>query len=71
MRAGLVTRMAVLYDLLTTGPVGVKTESLHGGGVMLFAKAAPSENLVVRGARVARPGRRASTPCSTSGSTTA
>ena len=27
VRAGLVTRMAVLYDLLTTGPVGVKTES--------------------------------------------
>src|SRR5919109_5543871 len=27
VRAGLVTRMAVLYDLLTSGPVGVKTES--------------------------------------------
>ena len=26
VRAGLVTRMAVLYDLLTSGPVGVKTE---------------------------------------------
>src|SRR2546425_10601975 len=28
VRAGLVTRMAVLYDLLTSGPVGVKTESV-------------------------------------------
>jgi aspartate carbamoyltransferase catalytic subunit len=27
VRAGLVTRMAVLYDLLTSGPVGVKTET--------------------------------------------
>jgi aspartate carbamoyltransferase catalytic subunit len=26
VRAGLVTRMAVLYDLLTTGPIGVKTK---------------------------------------------
>jgi len=29
VRAGLVVRMAVLYDLLTTGPVGVKVEALH------------------------------------------
>jgi aspartate carbamoyltransferase catalytic subunit len=29
VRAGLVTRMAVLYDLLTTGPVGVKVAELH------------------------------------------
>jgi aspartate carbamoyltransferase catalytic subunit len=28
VRAGLVTRMAVLYDLLTTGPVGVRTAQL-------------------------------------------
>src|SRR5205809_2076197 len=28
VRAGLVTRMAVLYDLLKSGPVGVKTESV-------------------------------------------
>jgi aspartate carbamoyltransferase catalytic subunit len=27
VRAGLVTRMAVLYDLLTSGPVGIKTET--------------------------------------------
>ena len=27
VRAGLVTRMAVLYDLLTTGPVAIKAES--------------------------------------------
>ena len=27
VRAGLVTRMAVLYDLLTTGPIGIKAES--------------------------------------------
>jgi hypothetical protein len=27
VRAGLVTRMAVLYDLLTSGPVGVKSET--------------------------------------------
>ena len=30
VRAGLVTRMAVLYDLLTSGPVGVKTETELG-----------------------------------------
>jgi aspartate carbamoyltransferase catalytic subunit len=29
VRAGLVVRMAVLYDLLTTGPVGVKVAALH------------------------------------------
>ena len=28
VRAGLVTRMAVLYDLLTTGPIEVKTQSV-------------------------------------------
>ncbi len=28
VRAGLVTRMAVLYDLLTSGPIEVKTESV-------------------------------------------
>ena len=28
VRAGLVTRMAVLYDLLTSGPIGVKTDSV-------------------------------------------
>jgi aspartate carbamoyltransferase catalytic subunit len=27
VRAGLVTRMAVLYDLLTSGPVGVKSDA--------------------------------------------
>jgi aspartate carbamoyltransferase catalytic subunit len=30
VRAGLVTRMAVLYDLLTSGPVGVATEAALG-----------------------------------------
>jgi aspartate carbamoyltransferase catalytic subunit len=29
VRSGLVTRMAVLYDLLTTGPVGVRVAELH------------------------------------------
>jgi aspartate carbamoyltransferase catalytic subunit len=29
VRAGLVVRMAVLYDLLTTGPAGVKVAALH------------------------------------------
>jgi aspartate carbamoyltransferase catalytic subunit len=29
VRAGLVTRMAVLYDLLTTGPVGIRAAELH------------------------------------------
>jgi aspartate carbamoyltransferase catalytic subunit len=29
VRAGLLTRMAVLYDLLTTGPVGVRAQALH------------------------------------------
>jgi aspartate carbamoyltransferase catalytic subunit len=28
VRAGVVTRMAVLYDLLTSGPVGIKTETV-------------------------------------------
>jgi aspartate carbamoyltransferase catalytic subunit len=28
VRAGLVTRMAVLYDLLTSGPVGVKSDAV-------------------------------------------
>jgi aspartate carbamoyltransferase catalytic subunit len=28
VRAGLVTRMAVLYDLLTSGPIGVKAAQL-------------------------------------------
>ena len=30
VRAGLVTRMAVLYDLLTSGPVGVPVEAAVG-----------------------------------------
>jgi aspartate carbamoyltransferase catalytic subunit len=29
VRAGLVTRMAVLYDLLTQGPVGVRSAAMH------------------------------------------
>jgi aspartate carbamoyltransferase catalytic subunit len=29
VRSGLVTRMAVVYDLLTTGPVGVNVAELH------------------------------------------
>jgi aspartate carbamoyltransferase catalytic subunit len=29
VRAGLVTRMAVLYDLLTHGPVGVRAAAIH------------------------------------------
>jgi aspartate carbamoyltransferase catalytic subunit len=29
VRGGLVVRMAVLYDLLTSGPAGVKVEALH------------------------------------------
>jgi aspartate carbamoyltransferase catalytic subunit len=28
VRAGLVTRMAVLYDLLTSGPVGVTADAV-------------------------------------------
>ena len=30
VRAGLVVRMAVLYDLLTHGPVAVKSEEMLG-----------------------------------------
>ncbi len=33
VRSGLVVRMAVLYDLLTRGPVGVETGSVHELGV--------------------------------------
>jgi hypothetical protein len=29
VRAGLVTRMAVLYDLLTHGPVAVRAVEIH------------------------------------------
>jgi aspartate carbamoyltransferase catalytic subunit len=29
VRSGLVVRMAVLYDLLTHGPAGVKAADLH------------------------------------------
>jgi aspartate carbamoyltransferase catalytic subunit len=29
VRAGLVVRMAVLYDLLTQGPVSVQTAAIH------------------------------------------
>ena len=52
---GLVVRMAVLYDLLTTGPEAGRGRSPDGGGVMLFVKDAPKENLIVRGARVLDP----------------
>jgi dihydroorotase len=55
VRAGLVVRMAVLYDLLTTGPKPVEAEVPMGVGVMLFVKDAPKENLIVRGARVLDP----------------
>jgi hypothetical protein len=33
VRAGLVVRMAVLYDLLTHGPAGVQTAAVHELGV--------------------------------------
>jgi aspartate carbamoyltransferase catalytic subunit len=33
VRSGLVVRMAVLYDLLTHGPVGVEAGSVHELGV--------------------------------------
>ncbi len=35
VRAGLVVRMAVLYDLLTHGPVAVQRRRDRGGGLML------------------------------------
>ena len=44
VRAGLVVRMAVLYDLLTHGPVGVKVAADRGGGVMLFAQGRAGED---------------------------
>ena len=55
VRAGLVIRMAVLYDLLTTGPVGVEARRADGGGVMLYGRNGRKDDLVVRGARVLDP----------------
>ena len=53
VRAGLVVRMAVLYDLLTTGPVAV--ESAVGGGVMLSSGRHGADDSSIRGARVLDP----------------
>ena len=54
MRAGLVARMAVLYDLLTGGPVGVQAPRPRRWRDALAERAAGA-NLVVRGARVLDP----------------
>ncbi len=56
VRAGLVARMAVLYDLLTHGPVEVKVAAMRGGGVMLVGKnGRKDEPRSSRGARVLDP----------------
>ena len=66
VRAGLVVRMAVLYDLLTTGPVAVETA--RGGGMMSSSgrTAATTSSCAARACstrragwtRARRPGRR-------------
>ena len=58
VRAGLVVRMAVLYDLLTHGPVLVEAAARDAAGsrvIALHAKTAPKDSLVVTGARVLDP----------------
>jgi hypothetical protein len=61
VRAGLVVRMAVLYDLLTHGPGARRDRGDRRdpprGRVMgvLYARSAPKESLVVTGARVLDP----------------
>ena len=55
VRAGLVVRMAVLYDLLTTRARAGRGRGPDGGGVMLYRQGRTEENLVVRGARVLDP----------------
>ena len=57
VRAGLVTRMAVLYDLLTHGPVAVQAALEMEVRMMLYARNAPKDDLVIRGARVVDPTR--------------
>ena len=52
VRSGLIVRMAVLYDLLTTGPVVV--ESAVGGRMMLAGRSG-TDNIVIRGARLLDP----------------
>ena len=66
VRAGLVTRMAVLYDLLDQRPGRGQGRISAGGGVMLFAKDGSKENIVVRGRARRRPnrGNRARSTCS-------
>ena len=58
VRSGLVVRMAVLYDLLTAGPVEARREDRRGGGVMaavLYGTNGPLDDIVVRSARVIDP----------------
>ena len=53
VRAGLVVRMAVLYDLLTTGPG--RGRDRRGGGMTSSSGKEGRDDLVVRGARVLDP----------------
>ena len=57
VRAGLVVRMAVLYDLLTTGPVGGQGRAPDGGGVMRCSSSRTHRRRTssIRGARVLDP----------------
>ena len=54
VRSGLVVRMAVLYDLLTQGPVEVKVAEIEEVAVMLFAQERQEGLADLRG----RPRRR-------------
>src|SRR5581483_623410 len=66
VRAGLVVRMAVLYDLLTRGPVLVETAVEVALASSSARRAATTSSCAARGSS---PLPRASTPCSTSAST--
>ena len=52
VRSGLIVRMAVLYDLLTSGPCRRRDRS--GGRVMLVGRSG-ADDVVIRGARVLDP----------------
>ena len=51
VRAGLVTRMAVLYDLLTKGRSEFLSKRPWGWRDAVLAKEGPKQDLVIRGAR--------------------
>src|SRR5215210_1137192 len=55
VRSGLVVRMAVLYDLLTHGPVEVKVAEIEEVAKVLFGGNGRKDDLVLEGIRVVDP----------------